>query len=98
MRPLFPKNYCYPTQITIIALSVDGEADLQILALNAASAALYTSEIPLNLPVNGVRIGKIGGELVVNPSLSNMEQSTLDLFVSGVNDDVLMIECAPLVV
>ncbi len=92
LRPLFPKNYCYPTQITIIALSVDGEADLQILALNAASAALYTSEIPLNLPVNGVRIGKIGGELVVNPSLSNMEQSTLDLFVSGVNDDVLMIE------
>ena len=92
LRPLFPKNYCYPTQITIMALSVDSEADLQILALNAASAALYASEIPLNLPVNGVRIGKIGGELVVNPSLSSMEQSTLDLLVSGVNDDVLMIE------
>lgn len=92
LRPLFPKDYCYPTQITIMVLSADNGADLQLLALNAASAALYTSEIPLNFAVNGVRIGRIGNEFVVNPSLKEMEQSTLDLFVSGVNEDLLMIE------
>lgn len=92
LRPLFPKDYCYPTQITIMVLSADNDADLQLLALNAASAALYTSEIPLNFAVNGVRIGRIGNEFVVNPSLKEMEQSTLDLFVSGVNEDLLMIE------
>lgn len=92
LRPLFPKDYCYPTQITILVLSADNDADLQLLALNAASAALYTSEIPLSLAVNGVRIGKINGKFVVNPNLKEIEQSTLDLFVSGVNEDILMIE------
>ncbi|MCI5967912.1 polyribonucleotide nucleotidyltransferase [Helicobacter sp.] len=92
LRPLFPKDYCYPTQITIMVLSAETQADLQLLALNAASAALYTSEIPLSFPVNGVRIGRIGKEFVINPSLKEMEQSTLDLFVSGVNEDLLMIE------
>ncbi|TLD89278.1 polyribonucleotide nucleotidyltransferase [Helicobacter sp. MIT 05-5294] len=92
LRPLFSKNYCYPTQITILVLSADNDADLQILALNAASAALYVSEIPLKFPVNGVRIGRIGEEFVVNPSLKEQEQSTLDLLVSGVNEDLLMIE------
>ena len=92
LRPLFPKNYCCPTQITIMVLSAEAQADLQLLALNAASVALYVSEIPLNFAVNGVRIGRIGGEFIVNPSLRDMEQSTLDLFVSGVNDDLLMIE------
>lgn len=92
LRPLFSKNYCYPTQITILVLSADNDADLQILALNAASAALYVSEIPLKFPVNAVRIGRIGEEFVVNPSLKEQEQSTLDLLVSGVNEDLLMIE------
>ncbi|WP_299546351.1 polyribonucleotide nucleotidyltransferase [uncultured Helicobacter sp.] len=92
LRPLFPKDYCYPTQITIMVLSAENDADLQLLALNAASAALYVSEIPLNFAVNGVRIGRIGNEFIINPSLKEMEQSTLDLFVSGVDEDVLMIE------
>lgn len=92
LRPLFPKNYCYPTQITIMVLSADSDSDLQVLALNAASAALYVSEIPLTFPVNGVRIGRIGEEFIINPSPSAQEQSTLDLFVSGVNEDLLMIE------
>lgn len=92
LRPLFPKDYCYPTQITIMVLSADSDADLQILALNAASAALYISEIPLNFAINGVRIGKINNSFVINPSLKDMEQSTLDLFVSGVDENLLMIE------
>ncbi|WP_276953955.1 polyribonucleotide nucleotidyltransferase [Helicobacter rodentium] len=92
LRPLFPKDYCYPTQITILVLSADNDSDLQILALNAASAALYVSEIPITFPVNGVRIGRIGEKLVLNPSPKELEQSTLDLLVSGVNEDLLMIE------
>ena len=89
LRPLFPKEYCYPTQISIFVLSVASGADLQVLALNAASAALYVSEIPITAPVNGVRIGKVNNKLVINP---NLEESSLDLLVSGVNEDLLMIE------
>ncbi|STQ88006.1 polyribonucleotide nucleotidyltransferase [Helicobacter pullorum] len=92
LRPLFPKGYCYPTQITILVLSADQDVDLQLLALNAASAALYVSEIPLYSPVSAVRIGKIGDNFVINPSLKQLEESSLDLFVSGVNEDLLMIE------
>jgi polyribonucleotide nucleotidyltransferase len=92
LRPLFPKGYVYPTTITIMVLSVDVNADLQVLALNAASAALYTSNIPVNKSVCATRIGKIDGELVVNPSLSNMANSTLDLFIAGTSSELLMIE------
>ncbi|MDY3114022.1 MAG: polyribonucleotide nucleotidyltransferase [Helicobacter sp.] len=92
LRPLFPKGYCYPTQITILVLSAKAGVDLQVLALNAASAALYTSEIPLQFSVNGVRVGKIGDSFILNPSTKELQNSTLDLFVSGVKDQVLMIE------
>jgi len=92
LRPLFPKGYVYPTTITVMVLSVDTNADLQVLALNAASAALYTSNIPVNKSVCATRIGKIDGDLVVNPSLDNMENSTLDLFIAGTSSELLMIE------
>ncbi|WP_104721246.1 polyribonucleotide nucleotidyltransferase [Helicobacter mesocricetorum] len=92
LRPLFPKDYCYPTQITILVLSVEPDADLQILALNAASVALFVSEIPINIPVSAVRIGRINEKFIVNPNAKELEQSTLDLFVSGANEDLLMIE------
>ncbi|PZT48596.1 polyribonucleotide nucleotidyltransferase [Helicobacter valdiviensis] len=92
LRPLFPKDYCYPTQITIMVLSASSDADLQVLALNAASAALFVSEIPLQKAVNGVRIGRIDGEFVLNPKMSDLGESTLDLYVSGVDDELLMIE------
>ena len=92
LRPLFPKGYTYPTQITIMVLSSDDECDLQVLALNAASAALYLSDIPVNYNVCGVRIGCIDGELVVNPKASELENSTLDLYLAGHKDELLMIE------
>ena len=92
LRPLFPKGYVYPTTITVMVLSVDVDSDLQVLALNAASAALYTSNIPVNKSVCATRIGKIDGNLVVNPSLSAMEDSTLDLFIAGTSSELLMIE------
>ncbi|MDR2790560.1 MAG: polyribonucleotide nucleotidyltransferase [Campylobacteraceae bacterium] len=92
LRPLFPKGYAYPTQIVVFVLSCDNEVDLQVTALNAASAALYLSDIPVNKCVSGVRIGKINGELVVNPKNSELKNGTLDLYVAGTKDELLMIE------
>ncbi len=92
LRPLFPKGYAYPTQITILVVSSDGETDLQTMALNAASVALYLSDIPVNKLVYGVRVGKIDGEIVVNPTNTKMKESSLDLYVSGSKDELLMIE------
>ena len=56
LRPLFPKGYAYPTQITVLVLSADSQVDLQVIALNAASAALFLSDIPVNRNVCGVRV------------------------------------------
>ncbi len=92
LRPLFPKGYAYPTQITVFVLSCDAEVDLQVAALNAASAALYLSDIPVNKAVAGVRIGCIDGAYVVNPSNSLLKKSTLDLYVAGTKEELLMIE------
>lgn len=92
LRPLFPKGYAYPTQITIMVFSADKEADLQLLALNAASAALYVSDIDINTAVSAVRVAKIDGKTVFNPTMSQLENSTLDLYLSGTNKDLLMIE------
>jgi len=92
LRPLFPKGYTYPTQITVIVLSGDSEVDLQTMAINAASAALFLSDIPVNKNVASVRIGKIDNQLVINPTYSQLSESTLDLFVAGTADELLMIE------
>ncbi len=92
LRPLFPKGFSHPTQITIMVFSADADSDMQLLALNAASAALYTSNIDINKSVCGVRAAKVDGELVLNPTLSQLKNSTLDLYLSGTKDDLLMIE------
>lgn len=92
LRPLFPKHYKYPTHITIMVLSYDGRSDLQVCALNAASSALYVSNIPLKYPINAVRIGRNQEGFCINPDAIAMQESTLDLYVSGFNQDILMIE------
>ncbi|WP_404317463.1 polyribonucleotide nucleotidyltransferase [Malaciobacter canalis] len=92
LRPLFPKGYVYPTTITVMVLSADRDVDLQALALNAASAALYTSNLPIKKSIAGVRIGKIDNEYIVNPTADQMQESTLDLYVAGSKDELLMIE------
>ena len=92
LRPLFPKGFGHPTQITIMVFSADAESDLQVLALNAASAAIFTSDIDINTSVSAVRAAKVEGELVLNPTLSQLKSSTLDLYLSGTKDDLLMIE------
>ena len=92
LRPLFPKGYVYPTTITVMVLSADKDVDLQTLALNAANAALYTSNLPIKKSVCGVRIGKIEDKLIVNPTSEELSNSTLDLYVAGSKDELLMIE------
>lgn len=92
LRPLFPKGYVYPTTITVMVLSADKDVDVQALSLNAASAALYTSNLPIKKSVAGVRIGRINNEYCVNPTETQMNESTLDLFVAGSKEELLMIE------
>ncbi|EAJ4785266.1 polyribonucleotide nucleotidyltransferase [Campylobacter jejuni] len=92
LRPLFPKGYAYPTQIVVMVLSADPKVDLQVMSLNAASVTLYLSDIPMKAPVCGVRIGKIDGNFILNPNNEELQNSTLDLYVAGVKDELLMIE------
>ena len=92
LRPLFPKGFAHPIQISVMVLSVDDDADLQVLALNAASAALYVSDIDINISVAGVRVGRVDDTIVINPTMSELENSTLDLFLAGTKEDMLMIE------
>jgi len=94
LRPLFPEGFIYPVTITVLVVSADREIDLQLASLHAANAALMVSDIPVDRGVSGVRLGKINGELVLNPSRSEMEDSALDLFITGSGRDILMIEMA----
>ena len=94
LRPLFPQGYFYDTQIISILLSADGENDPDILSINGASAALCVSDIPFNGPIGAVRVGRIKGEFVVNPTHAQREQSDLDLVYVGTENDVIMIEGA----
>jgi polyribonucleotide nucleotidyltransferase len=103
IRPLFPKDWRYDTQLVAIPLSIDHVHPYDILAMNGASAALMISDIPLPTPVGAVRIGKIDGNFVVNPSEEDLttaagagadaeEPSELDLIVAGTEDAILMVE------
>ncbi|WP_345972338.1 polyribonucleotide nucleotidyltransferase [Sulfurimonas diazotrophicus] len=92
LRPLFPKGFANPVQITVMVLSADEDADLQVLGLNAASAALYVSDIDIDIPVSAVRVAKVDGEVLFNPTLPQLKNSTLDLFLAGTESDLLMIE------
>ena len=98
IRPLFPKEWRYDTQLVAIPLSIDQVHPYDILAMNGASAALMISDIPLPTPVGAVRIGKIDGNFVVNPSeadlLPDAEDggSDLDLIVAGTEEAILMVE------
>jgi polyribonucleotide nucleotidyltransferase len=92
LRPLFPKGYFYDTQIISILLSADGQNDPDILAINGASAALSVSDIPFAGPVGAVRVGRVNGEFVANPTHDQRAQSDLDLVYVGTENDVIMIE------
>ncbi|HUB67157.1 MAG TPA: polyribonucleotide nucleotidyltransferase [Candidatus Methylacidiphilales bacterium] len=92
LRPLFPKGYLYDTQIISTLLSADGENDPDILSINGASAALMISDIPFGGPVGAVRVGRIDGQFVTQPTHAQMELSDLDLVYVATETDILMIE------
>ena len=92
IRPLFPEGYKDDVQCVLTVLSTDQENDPDVIGTIAASAALTISEIPFLGPVAAVRIGRIDGEFVINPTTSQMEQSELDLVVSGTRDAIMMVE------
>jgi len=92
IRPLFPDGFHNDVQVVSTVLSVDQEADPAILSINGASAALTISDIPFQGPIGAVRMGYIDGQLVVNPKLSDIERSDLDLVVAGTSDAILMVE------
>lgn len=94
LRPLFPKGYLYDTQVIAILLSADGENDSDILSINGASAALCVSDIPFQGPVGAVRVGRIDGQFVINPTNTQRKESSLDLVYVGNKTDVIMIEGA----
>ena len=94
LRPLFPKDLRNAVQVIMYAFSADDVTPLDILALNAASAAVTISDLPWDGPVGALRIGLIDGELVVNPTYAEMDVSDLDLRLAGTRDAVLMVECS----
>ncbi|MDR3281604.1 MAG: polyribonucleotide nucleotidyltransferase [Endomicrobium sp.] len=92
IRPLFPKYWRNDTQISAIVLSHDGENDSELMAILGTSIALCISDLPFSTPVSSVRIGKISGQFVVNPSIPEQKSSVLDLVVSGTEEALTMIE------
>src|SRR6184192_1691179 len=92
LRPLFPKGYLYDTQIISILLSADGENDPDILAINGASAALMVSDIPFAGPIGAVRVGRINGQFVINPTHSQRLDSDFNMIYVGTANDIIMIE------
>jgi polyribonucleotide nucleotidyltransferase len=93
IRPLFQDGMRNEVQVIVYSHSSDGVNPLDILAINAASAALIISDIPWNGPIAAVRIGRVDGEFVINPSFAQMDASDLDLRIAGSKDAILMVEC-----
>ena len=92
IRPLFHKNFKNETQVTLTVLSYDGSVDPDIVAMYATGAALSISGLPVAGTLGAARIGHIDGKLVANPTIEELENSTLDLVVAGTEEGVLMVE------
>jgi polyribonucleotide nucleotidyltransferase len=92
IRPLFPKGFVNDVQVVAIVLSSDGQNDSDIPAIIGASCALAISDIPFTGPIGAVRIGLVGGELVINPTFKELEESSLNLVSAGLKDKIIMLE------
>ena len=90
MRPLFPKGFNHETQIVAFVLSSDGQNDADILAINGASVALTCSAVPFHTPVGAVRVGRLDGKFILNPTNAERDKADLDLIVCGSDDAVVM--------
>jgi polyribonucleotide nucleotidyltransferase len=92
IRPMFPEGYRNETQVIITVFSSDQENDADILGALGASAALMISDIPFNGPIAEVRVGRIDGEFVINPTFNQLEKSDIDVTVAGTSDSIVMVE------
>jgi len=92
IRPLFAPGWRYETQVIALLLSADTENDSDVLAITGASAALAMSSIPFQKTIAGVRVGRVGGQFVINPTFAQRKESTLDLVVAGTKDGIVMVE------
>ncbi len=92
LRPLFPDNYFFETQIMASVLSTDKENDPDVLAILGASAALEVADIPFQGPIAAVRVGRLNGELIANPTISQLAESDIDMIVAGNRSAVVMVE------
>ena len=92
IRPLFPDGFRNETQVIALVFSADKENDPDVVAINGASAALALSDIPFSATVGAVRIGRVSGEFVVNPTYGERAQSTMNIMVVGHKDGIVMIE------
>ncbi len=92
IRPLFPKGYQHETIVTIHTLSADASGTTDVVAMIAASAALSISDIPFDGPISGVRVGRINGELVANPTMEELENSDINMLVAGTAEAIMMVE------
>ncbi|KAF0110079.1 MAG: polyribonucleotide nucleotidyltransferase [Chloroflexi bacterium] len=93
LRPLFNQSIRNEVQVIMFSLSADWENPIDVLAINAASCAVMISDIPWGGPVGAVRVGRINGELLLNPTYAQLEESDLDLRIAGTSDAILMVEC-----
>ncbi len=92
LRPLFPKGFTHEVQIIATVLSADPECNPDILAIIGASAALEISDIPFKGPIAGIRVGRIDDQFIINPSVEQLQESTLDIIIAGSRDAVVMVE------
>ncbi|MBN2415863.1 polyribonucleotide nucleotidyltransferase [bacterium] len=92
IRPLFPENFNYEVQIMVTVLSSDGENDADVLGTIGTSAALSISDIPFNGPIASVRVGRINGEFIINPTFSQLEESDMDITLAASYDALAMVE------
>jgi len=94
IRPLFPEGMLNEVQVMAIVLSSDSENDSDILAMIGTSAALTLSDVPFNGPTGSVRVGRVDGKFILNPTFQELTSSDLDIVLSGTKDKMLMIESA----
>lgn len=92
LRPLFPKGYYNDTQVISSVISSDDENDGDVLGAVGASLALHLSDVPFDGPMGEVRVGRINGEYIINPTVTELKESDIDMVVGGTRDSVLMIE------
>ncbi len=92
IRPLIPGDFTYQTQIIVTVFSADADHDPDVLSVTAASAALMVSDVPFDGPIAAVRVGRVGGEFICNPTKDDLEKSDMNIIVAGTKEAIVMVE------